>query len=195
MWRETVERAVGELEHPAWGPEHSRRLYALCRQIAEQERLDLDDDVLFAIAWLHDIGTFPAYACEDAPPLCAARAAEQLLVPTDFPREKLPVVMRIIREHSFDERERESMEARVLRDADMLEFIGPVGIVRLLSAAHREDWIGDRSAAVAIAYDFCQRLPSQLYTGAGRRLARERAIIGLAFIERLATDAGGLDQL
>lgn len=195
MWHEAVESKVNSLQHPAWGPEHCRRLWALCRTIADREGLDVDQDVLFAVAWLHDIGTFDGFACGEPAAECAARGAETLLAQAGFPSGKIPTVARIIREHSFEGPERDTAEARVLRDADMLEFLGPVGLMRLFAAASTEAWIGDRAGAVRIARDFCERLPDELYTASGREMAAARAESGLAFIGRLLEDAGGIDAL
>lgn len=195
MWREAIESKVKTLQHPAWGPDHCRRIWVLCRTIAEREGLEVDQDVLFAIAWLHDVGTFDGFACGEPAAECAARGAQTLLAQADFPSEKIEIVARIIREHSFDGPERDTAEARVLRDADMLEFLGPVGIMRLFAAASSEEWIGDKATAVRTARDFCERLPGELYTKSGRAMAEARAEAGLAFIARLLDDAGGLEAL
>lgn len=192
MWREQVVGKVAELQHPAWGPQHCRRLYALCGEIAERDAIDLDDDILFAVAWLHDIGTFDEFQCGETPPECAARGARRLLEASDFPREKLEAVETIIREHSFEGPERQRAEARVLRDADMLEFIGPIGIVRLLSIAGREEWVPDARSALSQARDFAQRLPGELYTVAAKEIAGQRSAAGLGFIRQLEADVGGL---
>jgi uncharacterized protein len=80
MWRNAVISRIEALEHPAWGAQHCRRLHATCHAIVSSERLTADEDVLFAIAWLHDIGTFAEFACDaQTPPECAAKGAEQLL--------------------------------------------------------------------------------------------------------------------
>lgn len=193
MWRDGVMVRAGELLHPAWGPEHYRRLYDMCRHIVEAEELVADDDVLFACAWLHDVGTFGDYACEGAdPPECAARAAEAILPVTGFPSEKIPLVARIIREHNFEGEGRDTVEAKVLRDADMLEFLGAIGLVRLLSIVEVEDWVPDPRTAVSLAIQFNEDLPDKMFFAASRRVAEDRVVEAMEFVAALASETAEL---
>ena len=81
---------------------HQPRLYALASRIADGE--DCDDDVLFAAAWMHDLGVFlghrPADPIElarwDHVPYTIARSRE-LLTAWGFPAEKLEAVAEAIR--------------------------------------------------------------------------------------------------
>lgn len=192
-WREQIEARIGALTHPAWGPEHCRRLYATMRRIAKAERLHADDDVLFALAWLHDIGTFDEFSgLADSPPSCAAIAADQLLAEAGFPVEKLERVSGIIREHSFEEKPRPSMEARILLDADMLEFLGAIGLMRLLSIVGLEDWVPEPRAALGLALDFAASLPGRMHYPASHEMARERMAETNAFTEALSAETGQL---
>ena len=64
-WREQVRRFAQEHFHqPAWGYSHSQRDYALARQLAAADRVTLDDDVLFAASYLHDIAAFAPWEKE-----------------------------------------------------------------------------------------------------------------------------------
>lgn len=196
MWRDGVLSRIEALEHPAWGPEHCRRLYATARGIANSDALEFDDDVLFAVCWLHDIGTFGRFTCEGAaPPECAARAAEQLLPETGFPAEKTAIVARIIREHDFEGADRDTVEAKVLRDADMLEFLGAVGLTRLLAIVEVEEWVPDPKAAITLALEFAQNLPGKLFYPTSRLIADERVAETQAFIDTLATETADLAWL
>lgn len=197
MWRDGVMVRAGELLHPAWGPEHYRRLYSMCRHIVEVEELLADDDVLFAIAWLHDVGTFGPYACKGAdPPTCAARAAESILPQTGFPAEKVALAARIIREHSFEGEDRDTVEARVLRDADMLEFLGAIGLVRLLAIVEVEErWVPDSRTAISLAIEFGEDLPGKLFYAASRRVAEDRVTEAMEFIAALAAETEELQVI
>jgi uncharacterized protein len=197
MWRDGVLVRVGELLHPAWGPEHCRRVYALCRQIVEAEKLDADDDILFAAVWLHDIGTFGPYSCRSAggPPECAALGAEEMLPEVGFPEEKLPTTLRIIAEHSFEGDDRDTVEAKVLRDADMLEFLGAIGLVRLLSIVEQEDWVPDPRTAISLAIQFNQDLPDKFFFAASRRIAETRVTEAMEFIAALSAETAELQVI
>ncbi len=50
-WRAAVRQfAEANLQHPAWGASHSLRDYELAKELAAEDRVTLDDDVLFAAA-------------------------------------------------------------------------------------------------------------------------------------------------
>src|SRR5262245_46126319 len=62
-WRESVRSFAQEhFKHPAWGYSHSTRDYALARELAAKDGVKLDDDVLFAASYLHDIAAFKPWA-------------------------------------------------------------------------------------------------------------------------------------
>lgn len=194
MWRDGIIARLRTLEHPAWGPAHSKRLYALTHEIALKEDLDVDDDVLYACAWLHDVGTFPEFAClAEDPPTCAAAAAEAILPETGFAPEKVELVSRIIREHSFEGESRDTAEARVLRDADMLEFLGAVGLMRLLSLVYLEEWVPEPRAAIALAMQFAEDLPPKLFYGTSCEIAMRRLEETRSFVESLGTETAELE--
>jgi HD superfamily phosphodiesterase len=189
MWRDEIEARIGALEHPAWGPAHCRRLYASMREIVRAEGLTADDDVLFALAWLHDVGTFPQYsALAETPPACAAIAADQLLAAAGFPVSKLRRVSRIIREHSFEGDARDTVEARVLRDADMLEFTGAVGLMRLLSIVRAEEWVPDPRAALKLALEFSLALPRRMFYDTSQKMAQQRRAETVTFTDALSAE-------
>ena len=83
---------------------HQPRLYALTRQIGAGH--DYDDDVVFAAAWLHDIGVFIGHRPEGEDALArwnnveyAVERAPSLLAAMGFPAEKAGAVVEAIRTH------------------------------------------------------------------------------------------------
>jgi uncharacterized protein len=61
-WHETVRTFAAEhFRNPAWGYSHSVRDYRLARELASADHVTLDDDVLFAAAYLHDMAAFPPW--------------------------------------------------------------------------------------------------------------------------------------
>ena len=55
-WRDkVVALASKSFKHPAWGDSHCQRDYALARALAETDHVTLDDDVLFAAAYLRAV--------------------------------------------------------------------------------------------------------------------------------------------
>jgi hypothetical protein len=64
-WHATVrEFAAKHFKNPAWGYSHCIRDYALARELAAADHVTLDDDVLFAAAYLHDMAAFKPWENE-----------------------------------------------------------------------------------------------------------------------------------
>jgi uncharacterized protein len=65
-WRAAVHRfAEANLKHPAWGLSHSVRDYELAKELAAADQVTLDDDVLYAAAYLHDVAAFAPFRKPD----------------------------------------------------------------------------------------------------------------------------------
>src|SRR5580698_10282636 len=61
-WRAAVrELALSHFKNPAWGYSHCLRDYALAKELAAADHAAIDDDVLFAAAYLHDMAAFPPW--------------------------------------------------------------------------------------------------------------------------------------
>src|ERR1700678_2107261 len=103
-WRDSVIAYIRAEATPEDKFGHMPRLYALACQITGGE--NCDDDVLFASAWMHDVGMFlaprPADPAElaawDHVPYTVARSRE-LLTGWGFPASKLDSVTEVIRTH------------------------------------------------------------------------------------------------
>src|SRR5271157_84918 len=77
---------------------HQARLYALAREVGAGQ--PYDDDVVFAAAWMHDLGVFVGHRPEDLAALAhwdhVAYAMERtppLLQDFGFPQAKIPSVV------------------------------------------------------------------------------------------------------
>src|ERR1700759_2560403 len=111
---------------------HQPRLYALTRSIGEG--LAYDDDVVFAAAWLHDLGVFVGNRPEDPELLrqwdhvgYACERAPVILREAGFPEEKVAGVLDAIQTHQPKD-DPQSIEAVILRDADIIEQLGAIGL-------------------------------------------------------------------
>src|SRR5581483_6117300 len=145
---------------------HQARLYALAAQLARGQ--PHDDDVLFAAAWLHDLGVFIGHRPEDPAQLaawdCLAYAIKRspgILESAGFPLQKIPAVTEAIRTHQ-PHCEPVSFEGLVLRDADILEQLGAVGILRTVSKVDRDTRFILFSDALRILRNNLEQLPGKL---------------------------------
>jgi uncharacterized protein len=131
-WRAAVRQfAEANLKHPAWGASHSLRDYELAKELAAADKIGLDDDVLYAAAYLHDVAAFPPFSKEGVDHQDqAASVVEALLAGTGFPMAKIDAVRGAIRTHMFA-RDPVGPEAVYLHDADALDWLGAVGVARV----------------------------------------------------------------
>jgi uncharacterized protein len=112
--------------------EHIRRVVMNARAIAAAEGGLLE--VFIPAAWLHDCVVLPKDSGERASASrLAAEAATAFLKEIGYPAEYLAGIAHAIEAHSFSANIRpESLEARIVQDADRLDAIGAVGIARCL---------------------------------------------------------------
>ncbi|HEX8379266.1 MAG TPA: HD domain-containing protein, partial [Allosphingosinicella sp.] len=189
-WRSAVyAHAREKLLHPAWGWRHSERDFLLARQIAREEGLTLDEDVLFAAAFLHDSGAIAPFARDGVDhAVRSAELAEPLLRKAGFPMAKFPAVKSAIIGHMFDKDAGAGAEAIALHDADALDFLGATGVARRLSATGTAP---DMDSAFKRLEQVYEEIPGRLVTGAAKRMAIPRLVAMRAFFDQLKREAPG----
>jgi uncharacterized protein len=165
---------------------HQPRLYELAKQLAQNQ--PFDDDVLYAAAWLHDIGVFIGHRPEDPAKLAkwdnvayALKQAPGLLQGFGFPVQKIPTVVEVIRTH-LPSSEPTSFEGILLRDADILEQLGAVAILRTVSKVGRDSRFITFEDALRVLHRNAEQLPAQLRLDSARALATPRLHILNAFL-------------
>jgi uncharacterized protein len=176
-WRTTVrEFAASHFHHPAWGYSHSLRDYALARELAAADHVSLDDDVLFAAAYLHDIAAFEPWEDpkEDHSDV-GARVIDSVLKHTGFPMQKIDAVRGAIRTHMYY-REPVGPEALYLHDADALDWLGAIGVARIFGLVDPHGGNPDGPKAAAMLSDNLSKVPEHVLSPAGRsRVAQRKA--------------------
>src|SRR3972149_5170418 len=100
-FRQAIADYIREQARPMDKFSHQPRLYHLARQLAEDQ--PFDDDVVYAAAWIHDLGVFVAHRPGDPMALAAwdhiayaTRKPPALLQRLGFPSEKIPAVVATI---------------------------------------------------------------------------------------------------
>ena len=171
---------------------HQPRLYALACELAQDKQFD--DDVLFAAAWLHDLGVFIGHRPEDPAALAvwdnvayAIKEAPKILIQFGFPDEKIPAVIEVIRTH-LPSAKPTTFEGLLLRDADILEQLGAVGILRTVSKVGRDTRFIQFSDAIRVLQRNLDELPGQLQLDSARLLALGRVEILKAFLAAAQTE-------
>jgi hypothetical protein len=195
-WRAAVRSfAESNLRHPAWGASHSLRDYELARALAAADHVTLDDDVLYAAAYLHDVAAFAPWrkaGVDHADQ--AAQIVAALLEATGFPMAKLDAVRGAIRTHMYP-REPLGPEALYLHDADALDWLGAIGIARIFALVDPNGGQPDGPAAAKMLQDYLAQVPPRILSPAGRARAPERIRELQAFLQQLGAESGGLHSL
>jgi uncharacterized protein len=174
-WRVTVrEFAAKHFKNPAWGYSHCQRDYALAQELAAADHVALDDDVLYAAAYLHDIAAFAPW--EDTKvdhSDVGARVVDTILKGTGFPMAKIDAVRGAIRTHMYY-RDPAGAEALYLHDADALDWLGAIGVARIIALVDPNGGKPDGAKAVAMLVDNLNKVPTRVLSPAGRARVPER---------------------
>lgn len=182
--------------------EHIYRVLYSALEIAGEEEQEVDFDVLICACLLHDVGRREQF--ED-PSLCHARVgaekAYRFLVEQGFEEEFAARVRHCVLTHRYrNNNEPETLEARILFDADKLDVTGTIGIARTLFYKGRvseplytvdeqgrvQDGSGDTEPSFLKEYKYkLENIYSHFYTKKGAEMARARRQAAVSYYESL----------
>lgn len=114
-----------------WAVAHARRLLELIQQIGAG--IPYDFQVLELAAYMHDWGACPRYIQKDVEHAVRSRQVveDEILPQLDLTPRQKTILLETIELHDYrDARPTQSNEALLLREADMLEFLGMIGMAR-----------------------------------------------------------------
>lgn len=203
----TIEEARGFYsdDDAVHGFSHVLRVYRLCEKIGLEENADLE--IVRTAALLHDVEG-DVDVREDHH-LAAAKFAEKTLLLEGWENERIEQVTHCIRAHRFRDKleEPQTLEAKVLFDADKIDAIGAVGVARAVAYAVRAgmdvyappsptylatgELAPGESQTVAHEYLFkLRRIKDRMYTDAGKILAEKRHNLMVLFFEGWLEEIG-----
>lgn len=201
--------------------DHVMRVYTLSKKIAEKE-MGVDSEILEIAALLHDIGKDEENNDKTGQTDHAeagAEKAKKILKELGFDENKIPYIEKCILTHRFRKgRVPETIEAKILFDADKLDSIGAIGIAKSFS------WIGKNNAkifkkvsdldsyiaqnmngdrkgdikdkrahSVQIEYEIKQKhILDNFYTETARKISKDRQKYFKDFLERLEAEVRGI---
>lgn len=193
-YRNVLQELIAREALPPHKYGHQARLYELTKQIGAG--MEYDDDVVFAAAWLHDLGVFEGNRPSDSAKLqawdhvaYAVQRTLEVLSSSDFPADKIPHVVKVIEEHQPKDVPT-SLEAVIVRDADILEQLGAITILRTaakLGSDNRFVYFADLRNALDRQL---RGLPARLQLDRSRELAAARIATLAGFLSALDTEAG-----
>jgi len=139
-----AEKHLADDSDPAHNIEHVMRVYSLAIKLAENEKVDLD--VIKMAVLLHDIGGAkerkdPSGKTDHA--FESVKLAKPFLKKLGLSKEKIEYISNCIISHRYrSEIKPETLEAKIVFDADKLETVGAIGIARAFV------WVGKNNAHI-----------------------------------------------
>jgi uncharacterized protein len=125
--RDELVRLTEEYGGP-WGINHTRRLLKLIDIIGEGHLYNAD--ALWVAAHLHDWGGYGQWAQSGVDHALRSRqVAEPFLAERNYPSDEAQLILDCIEFHHTDNSAR-CLEVQLLSDADALDFLGVVGVLR-----------------------------------------------------------------
>lgn len=204
------------MEDSAHDREHVYRVLYNALEIAAGER-DVNHDILIAACLLHDIGRKEQF---ENPTLChamvGAEKADRFLMENGFGVDFAQAVRACIETHRYRKSNPpQSVEAKILFDADKLDAAGAIGIARTLVYKGQTaeplysvdpdgsplDGTNDTAPSFFREYQFkLKNIYDCFYTATGAMLAKERQAAAVCFYqamrrEILSSYEGGREAL
>jgi uncharacterized protein len=174
---------------------HQPRLYALTRIAGNGS--DYDDDIVCAAAYLHDLGVFTGHRPEDPARLShwdhvayAVEKSPALLRSIGFPEEKIPAVIEAIKTHQPKDAP-DTIEGVILRDADILEQLGAIGVMRTICKVGRDTRFPTFTPAVEALERALETLPGKISLTPTRLAAEPRIALLRSFLDGVRSEADG----
>ncbi len=170
--------------HPFAGFDHVERVHQISLELAKG--LEVDEELLRTAAYLHDIAV-PVFGAERHHER-AAEVADALLDEIGFPREKKAALYEVINTHTrYYATEPKSLEAKILKDADGIDYIGAVGVLRgVIRGFRSKKYDGNVSGhGVQLLESLIQNAIGTFTTEKGQKMAEVRIELIRQYIHEL----------
>lgn len=202
-------RAWYPLADPVHGFDHVLRVYRLAERIAHQENADLE--IVQAAVLLHDAvdPDLPA-STRTSHHYASAEFARQVLLAEGWAEERVEAVLHCIRSHRFRDKKEQpnTLEAKVLFDADKLDAIGAIGAARAIAYAARAgepayaapspQFLSTGKPAPGESHSSyheylfkLRHLKDNMFTAAGKQLAQNRQRFLEEYYQELEAEVNG----
>lgn len=206
VYTEVRQRFAG-LNDLAHGWEHIERVYRLAIQLAEQE--SASRFIVGMAALMHDLGHVVEAESGEHHADLSVRAAKEIMQAYDIAEEEVEAIVHAIVAHSFSRGEEpRTLEARVVRDADRLDALGALGIMRWAIVGSQrsttqtrvynpaDPFVEQRTPDDHIYmldhfYAKLLKLSESMLTESGQRLAQRRTAFMHAYLAEFQARVGG----
>jgi uncharacterized protein len=207
----TVEqaRAWYTTADPVHDFEHVLRVYHMAGRLAKEENADLE--IVQAAALLHDAeGSAPGSETRASHHHSSADFAGQILAGEGWSDQRINAVKHCILAHRFrgDGVTPQTIEAKVLFDADKLDVLGAIGVARVVAYAalnHQPFYAqpsqqfletgervpGEPHSAYHEYLFKLRKIKDRLFTAGARQIAEERDAYLASYFQRLSQELEG----
>jgi uncharacterized protein len=167
---------------PVASPDHVERMTTWCQRIGPAKGADME--ALMAGALLHDVGV----VIDRKTHFEAGRErAREILGQVRFPAEKIAEAVHVLESHSrYGGPAPRSVEAQVGQDADALEYIGAIGVLRALVRGLNDGSFNGRICDFpAFLRSIINKVEATFHTQEAEAIGRSRLEYMKRFLERL----------
>ena len=118
---------------PAHDFDHVMRVYTNAKKIVKEEKAD--EKLVLSAALLHDIVSYPKSSKRSKfSSIDSAKKSKLILQKYDFTTEEITIISDAIADHSFSQNKiPQTLEGKILQDADRLDALGAIGIARVFA--------------------------------------------------------------
>jgi uncharacterized protein len=184
--------------HIAHGLDHVERVAALAQYIAKQESYDPDEAQVAGL--LHDIGRTVQEEEKDHGPAGVPLATILLDTFTNYDTVAKKRILAAVRDHS--DLHTEGRLTHIVQDADMLDGLGAIGIMRAYTSkaalrcydqSNIAPTIGKRNTTIHEQIAFQMEWLDMMHTETGRKIAQHRHAIMQTFLNDFRLEVLGQD--
>jgi len=120
---------------PAHDFEHVMRVYNNAQKIIKKEKVN--PKLVLSAVLLHDIVSYPKSSKRSKfSSIDSAKQSKIILKKYNFTKDEIVLVSDAIRDHSFSQNKiPETLEGKILQDADRLDALGAIGIARVFATS------------------------------------------------------------
>lgn len=178
---------------------HVQRVVNTAKKLAIEEGADLS--IVLPAAYLHDCFTYPKdHPNRKQSSIIAAKKAVAFLESIDYPQQYHDAIAHAIEAHSFSANIRpNTLEAKVVQDADRLDALGAIGITRCIQVSTEFDAqlyddkdifaqqreLDDKQFTLDHFQTKLFKITETMNTESARREAQKRKAFMQAYIEQL----------
>lgn len=189
--RELYDQAAEPLR--SHGPDHHKRVYDYAVVLAGKVGVKYDDEILAGAALLHDLAAYYPKEVGDAYHDHDHVIAEKALRDIGYPEQKIAAACEAIASHGSDPKYQlanESIETKLLRDADKLDVFGPLGVARVVMVRTLKGDTLEQIVDDFWTHGHLKRKWDSISFEEARTMAASDYEYSRIFFERLATDLG-----